>query len=114
MKVIALKSPGGVEQLQLQTAAIPQPDSDQVLIRVYAAGINRPDILQRQGLYPPPADASPLLGLEVAGEIVSCGENAGRWQPGDKVCALVNGGGYAEYVAAPVAQCLPIPGSFSY
>ena len=114
MKVIAQNNPGGVEQLQLQTAAIPQPGGDEVLIRVYAAGINRPDILQRQGLYPPPADASPLLGLEVAGEVVSCGENAGRWQQGDKVCALVNGGGYAEYVATPAAQCMPIPDGFSY
>lgn len=114
MNFVALKNPGGVEQLQLQSMAVPQPHTDEVLIRVRAAGINRPDILQRQGAYPPPADASPILGLEVAGEIIACGENVKRWQRGDKVCALVNGGGYAEYALAPAGQCLPIPHDFSY
>jgi NADPH2:quinone reductase len=114
MNFIALKNPGGVEQLQLQSMAIPQPNTGEVLIRVRAAGVNRPDILQRQGAYPPPADASPILGLEVAGEIIACGENVKRWQRGDKVCALVNGGGYAEYALAPADQCLPIPQDFSY
>lgn len=114
MKFVALKSPGGVDQLELQTMATPQPNTDDVLIRVYAAGINRPDILQRQGIYPPPADASPILGLEVAGEIVACGVNVKHWKPGDKICALVNGGGYAEYAIAPAEQCLPIPQGFSY
>lgn len=114
MKFIALKNPGGVDQLELQTMAVPQPNADEVLIRVYAAGINRPDILQRQGAYPAPADASPILGLEVAGEIIACGEKVKRWQLGDKVCALVNGGGYADYSLAPAAQCLPIPAGFSY
>lgn len=93
---------------------MPVPKANDVLIRVHAAGINRPDVLQRQGLYPPPADASPILGLEVAGEIVACGDQVARWQVGDKVCALVNGGGYAEYALAPEAQCLPIPESFSF
>jgi len=114
MKFIALKNPGGVDQLALQTMATPQPTPDEVLIKVYAAGVNRPDILQRQGAYPPPVDASPILGLEVAGEIVTCGENVKHWQVGDKVCALVNGGGYAEYTLAPATQCLPIPQHFSY
>lgn len=114
MKFIALKNPGGVDQLALQTMATPQPTPDEVLIKVYAAGVNRPDILQRQGTYPPPVDASPILGLEVAGEIVTCGENVKHWQVGDKVCALVNGGGYAEYTLAPATQCLPIPQNFSY
>lgn len=114
MKFIALKNPGDVDQLELQTMATPQPNDDEVLIRVHAAGINRPDILQRQGAYPPPADASPILGLEVAGEIICCGANVKRWKQGDKVCALVNGGGYAEYVVAPAAQCLPVPQDFSY
>ena len=114
MNFIALKNPGGVEQLQLQSMAIPQTNTSEVLIRVHAAGVNRPDILQRQGAYPPPADASPILGLEVAGEIIACGENVKRWQRGDKVCALVNGGGYAEYALAPADQCLPIPQDFSY
>lgn len=114
MKFIALKNPGGVDQLELQTTATPQPNDDEVLIRVHAAGINRPDILQRQGVYPPPPDASPILGLEVAGDVIACGANVKRWKQGDKVCALVNGGGYAEYVLAPTDQCLPIPQDFSY
>jgi NADPH2:quinone reductase len=114
MKFIALNSVGKAEQLQLQTMAIPTAGANEVLIRVFAAGINRPDILQRQGVYPPPADASPILGLDVAGEIVACGAEVNEWRVGDKVCALVNGGGYAEYAVAPSAQCLPIPAGFSY
>ncbi|HEY0894334.1 MAG TPA: NAD(P)H-quinone oxidoreductase [Cellvibrio sp.] len=114
MKFIAVRNPGGIDQLELQSMQIPRPNIDEVLIRVHAAGINRPDILQRQGAYPPPADASPILGLEVAGEIICCGANVKRWKQGDKVCALVNGGGYAEYVVAPAAQCLPVPQDFSY
>ncbi|HCS66337.1 MAG TPA: NAD(P)H-quinone oxidoreductase, partial [Cellvibrio sp.] len=114
MKFIALKNPGGGDQLELQGVATPQPYDNEVLIRVYAAGINRPDILQRQGVYPPPADASAILGLEVAGDIIACGANVKRWKPGDKVCALVNGGGYAEYAVASADQCLSIPQYFSY
>ncbi len=114
MKYISTKNPGDAAQLFIDQGEIPSPAADEVLIRVHAAGINRPDILQRQGLYPPPADASPILGLEVAGEIVACGEQVKRWQLGDKACALVNGGGYAEYSIAPEAQCLPIPESFSF
>lgn len=114
MKFIATTQTGNDSQLIISEGEIPSPKANEVLIRVYAAGINRPDILQRQGLYPPPVDASPILGLEVAGEIIACGKNVARWQPGDKVCALVNGGGYAEYVVAPAAQCLPIPHQFTY
>jgi NADPH:quinone reductase len=114
MKLIALKTPGDAAQLFIDQSEIPSPAADEVLIRVHAAGINRPDVLQRQGLYPPPADASPILGLEVAGEIIACGDQVTRWQLGDKVCALVNGGGYAEYAIAPEALCLPIPESFSF
>lgn len=114
MKYIATKNPGDASQLFIDEAATPSPKMGEVLIRVHAAGINRPDILQRQGLYPPPADASLILGLEVAGEIIACGENVKRWRVGDNVCALVNGGGYAEYTVAPAAQCLPIPEHFSY
>ncbi len=114
MKYITTKNPGDASQLFIDEAQTPAVKADEVLIRVHAAGINRPDILQRQGLYPPPADASPILGLEVAGEIIACGENVTRWQVGDSVCALVNGGGYAEYAVAPAAQCLPIPEQFSY
>lgn len=114
MRVITLKKFGSADMLQLDESPTPKPRSGEVLIRVRAAGINRPDILQRQGLYPAPADASPILGLEVAGEVAACGEDVFDWQPGDKVCALVNGGGYAEYALAPAAQCLPIPRDFSY
>ena len=80
-----------------------------MLIKVAAAGVNRPDVLQRSGSYPPPPGASPILGLEVAGEIVALGAGGDRWQVGDQVCALVPGGGYAEYCIAPAAQCLPVP-----
>lgn len=113
MQAIQLLGTGGVECMQLQHLSIPIPLADQVLIRVQAAGVNRPDILQRQGVYPAPEDASPILGLEVAGEVVACGSAVDRWRLGDKVCALVNGGGYAEYALAPQAQCLPIPQNVS-
>ncbi len=93
--------------------AIPSPGSDEVLIRVRAAGLNRADLLQRAGLYPPPADASPIMGLEVAGEIVAVGDTVDNWRAGDKVCALTHGGGYASYSVAPASQCLPIPTGFS-
>ena len=114
MKYVSIRNPGDASQLSINNGEIPSPSSSEVLIRVCAAGINRPDIFQRQGLYPPPADASPILGLEVAGEIIACGGDVVRWQVGDKICALVNGGGYAEYALAPASQCLPIPQHFSY
>jgi NADPH:quinone reductase len=114
MQTITTKNFGSSDLLELGEFPIPIPKSEEVLIRVHAAGINRPDILQRQGLYPAPADASPILGLEVAGEITVLGENVTEWKIGDKVCALVNGGGYAEYAVAPAAQCLPIPDQFSF
>lgn len=114
MKYIHLDKPGAAENMILSETEIPVPKEDEVLIRVYAAGVNRPDILQRQGVYPPPADASPILGLEVAGEVVVCGKQARNLQPGDKVCALVSGGGYAEYTVAPQSQCIPIPKNYSY
>lgn len=114
MKLINLKNFGAPHELEVVEGNIPIQKSGEVLIRVHAAGINRPDILQRQGLYPAPADASPILGLEVAGEITALGENVTDWKIGDKVCALVNGGGYAEYAVAPAAQCLPIPNGFSF
>lgn len=114
MRYVYASAVGEADVLLLKEMPIPVPAADQMLIKVFAAGINRPDILQRQGLYPPPDDASPLLGLEVAGEIAACGKNVSNWQVGDKVCALVNGGGYAEYALAPVAQCLPVPTDFSF
>jgi NADPH:quinone reductase len=113
MKYIHFQNPGDADVLQLNDMPAPTPTANDVLIRVTSAGVNRPDILQRQGLYPAPRDASPILGLEVAGEIVACGEGVTKWQVGDKVCALVNGGGYAEFALAPEAQCLPIPTSVS-
>jgi NADPH2:quinone reductase len=114
MKYIELMAPGLADQMRVSNMPTPEPKADEVLIRVFAAGINRPDIMQRQGLYPPPQDASSVLGLEVAGEVVACGETVNQWRTGDKVCALVNGGGYAEYALAPQAQCLPIPSCLTF
>lgn len=105
---------GDAENLCLSQRAIPTLNDAQVLIRVHAAGINRPDVLQRKGLYLAPADASDLLGLEVAGEVVQVGRDVTRWQVGDAVCALVHGGGYAQYCVAEAEQCLPIPPGFSW
>ncbi|MFN2328181.1 MAG: NAD(P)H-quinone oxidoreductase [Chromatocurvus sp.] len=101
------------QSLGLAREAMPVPAADQVLIRVDHAGINRADLLQRKGLYPPPEDASPVMGLEVAGTIVARGAQAGDWQIGDRVCALTHGGGYADYTVAPVVQCLPVPRGYS-
>jgi NADPH2:quinone reductase len=109
MKCIDMRGPGGPGVLFLSEAPRPEPREQEVLIKVQAAGINRPDCLQRQGLYPPPSGASPILGLEVAGTIAACGSGVSRWKPGDKICALLAGGGYAEYAIAPEAQCLPVP-----
>jgi NADPH2:quinone reductase len=104
-------TPGGPEVLHIETGPVPAPAPGEVLIRVQAAGVNRPDVQQRLGAYPPPPGASPLLGLEVAGEVVAARGDAG-WRVGDKVCALANGGGYAEYCAVPGTQCLPWPDGF--
>lgn len=103
---------GGPEVLKLVTGPVPTAAAGEVLIRVEAAGVNRPDVAQRQGSYPPPPGASPLLGLEVAGEVVALGPDASGYKIGDKVCALTNGGGYAEYCTAPTAQCLPWPAGY--
>ncbi|WP_444907619.1 NAD(P)H-quinone oxidoreductase [Microbulbifer sp. ZKSA004] len=113
MRFIDLPTFGGPEVMQLQEMNKPAPGADEVLIRVAAAGVNRPDIVQRQGHYPAPPGASPVLGLEVAGEVVEVGEKVVRWQVGDKVCALTNGGGYAEFAVAPEGQCLPVPAGLS-
>lgn len=99
--------------LSIERGPVPTPGAEEVLIKVHSAGINRADLLQRKGLYPPPQDASPILGLEVSGSILAVGKNAGPWQVGDRVCALTHGGGYAEYAVAPVGQCMPIPDGFS-
>jgi putative PIG3 family NAD(P)H quinone oxidoreductase len=92
---------------------VPKPGVGEVLIRVAAAGVNRPDLMQRQGKYPPPAGAPTILGLELAGEVVAIGEGVDRGQLGRTVCALVSGGGYAEYAVAPAGQCLPVPHALS-
>jgi NADPH2:quinone reductase len=103
---------GGPEVLVPRRGPLPQPKPDEVLIRVLATGVNRPDVAQRKGEYPPPPGASPVLGLETAGEVVAVGPEAGPWKIGDKLCALTNGGAYAEYCTAPAAQCLPWPKGF--
>ncbi|VFR52740.1 Quinone oxidoreductase [plant metagenome] len=113
MKAIAITAPGGPEVLRPIERPVPVPGPGEVLIKVAAAGINRPDVLQRSGHYPPPAGASDLPGLEVAGEIVAGDAEAGGFAVGDQVCALVTGGGYAEYCVAPALQCLPIPKGLS-
>jgi len=109
MSQIEATAPGGPEVLRLSTGPVPIPKPDEMLIRVQAAGVNRPDVLQRSGSYPPPPGASPLLGLEVAGEVVAIGAEVTSHRVGDLVCALTNGGGYAEYCVAPAPQCLPWP-----
>jgi putative PIG3 family NAD(P)H quinone oxidoreductase len=109
MKAVEITAPGKPEVLKLTERPVPQPQKNEVLIKVAAAGVNGPDIMQRKGLYPAPAGASDLPGLEVSGEIVALGEGAKRWKVGDKVAALTNGGGYAQYCVADAEQCLPIP-----
>jgi len=112
MSYIEMTAPGGPEVLHLTTGPLPGPKPDEVLIRVLAAGVNRPDVAQRSGSYPPPPGASPLLGLEVAGEVVAAGDAVTQYRIGDRVCALTNGGGYAEYCVAPAPQCLPWPAGY--
>jgi putative PIG3 family NAD(P)H quinone oxidoreductase len=113
MRAVGMRAPGAPDVLTVVDEAVPAVREGDVLIEVAYAGVNRPDCLQRAGLYPPPPDASPLLGLEVSGRVVAKGAAVDRWQEGDEVCALVPGGGYAEYCAAPAAWCLPIPGGVS-
>ena len=109
MTHITTTGPGGPDVLVPTAGPVPSPRADEVLIRVAAAGVNRPDVAQRAGYYPPPPGASPIIGLEVAGEVVAIGAAVTGYKPGDKVCALTNGGGYAEYCTAPEAQTLPWP-----
>jgi len=110
MTVIGIKSPGGPEVLVPEQRDVPQPAADEVLIKVAAAGVNRPDVAQRQGVYPPPPGASDIPGLELAGEIAAVGSAVKRWAVGDRVMALVSGGGYAEYCIAHVTHILPVSG----
>ncbi len=109
MQFIQAKTTGGPEVMRLEQGPLPELRPDEILIRVEAAGINRPDVLQRQGAYPPPQDASPILGLEVAGTVAALGTGVTNRAVGDRVCALTNGGGYAAYCAVPAAQALPWP-----
>lgn len=109
MRVVEITEPGGPDVLVATTRPLPVPGPGEVLIRVQAAGVNRPDVFQRQGGYPPPPGASDLPGLEVAGTIAALGPDVSGWRVGDAVCALLAGGGYAEYATAPAPQCLPLP-----
>jgi NADPH2:quinone reductase len=113
MRAIEITRPGSPDVLKPAVRPVPRAGTAEVLIRVAAAGVNRPDVLQRMGAYAPPPGASDIPGLEVAGTIVELGPGATRWKTGDEVCALVTGGGYAEFVNAPAAQCLPVPKGLS-
>ena len=113
MRAVAIRAPGGPEVLQPGTRPVPSPKAGEVLIRVRHAGVNRPDVLQRAGLYDPPPDASPLPGLECAGEVAALGGGVSGLGVGDPVCALLPGGGYAEYAVTPAAHCLPVPEGLS-
>jgi len=109
MTAIEISEPGGPEVLKPAQRPVPAPEANEILIKVAAAGINRPDCLQRLGLYPPPPGASDIPGLEVSGIVVAAGPECKRFQAGDAVCALLTGGGYAEYCTVPEVQCLPVP-----
>ncbi|MBW8687504.1 NAD(P)H-quinone oxidoreductase [Chitinophaga rhizophila] len=115
MKAAVITQPGAPEVLQWKEYATPQPGKEEILIEVKAAGVNRADVAQRQGKYPAPAGVpADVPGLEAAGVVISCGEGVTMWQPGDKVCALLAGGGYAEQVVVKEGQCLPVPEGYSF
>jgi NADPH:quinone reductase len=113
MKVIEMSGPGGPEVLRLAERPLPRPQPGEVLLRVAAAGVNGPDMMQRKGLYPAPAGATDLLGLEVSGTVVVVGDGVARWKEGDQLVALTNGGGYAEYCTVDAQHCLPVPAGLS-
>lgn len=113
MRAIEIEKPGGPEVLRPAERARPEPKPHEILVKVAAAGVNRPDVLQRMGLYAVPPDASDLPGLEIAGEVLACGSAVKTWKAGDKVCALTHGGGYAEYCVTPEVQALPVPKGLS-
>ncbi|RLL44464.1 NAD(P)H-quinone oxidoreductase [Acinetobacter cumulans] len=114
MQQVIITEPGGVDKLAYESVAIPEAKADEVLVKVHAFGINRPDILQRQGLYPIPKGVTPVPGLEVAGEVVAVGTDVTLFKVGDKVCGLTNGGGYAEYCVVPESQTIRIPEGVSF
>jgi len=113
MRCVEISRPGGPEVLVAAERPAPAPKASEILVKVAAAGVNRPDILQRLGRYPVPPDASDLPGLEIAGVVAACGADVKMWQPGDQVCALTHGGGYAEYCVTPEVQALPVPKGLS-
>jgi NADPH2:quinone reductase len=113
MTAMAISAPGGPEVLVPEERPVPQPGPGEILVKVAAAGVNRPDVMQRQGLYPPPKGAPDIPGLEIAGEVVALGDSVTRWNPGDKIMALVVGGGYAEYCLAHEGHALRIPRKLS-
>ncbi len=113
MRYIDISEHGGPGVMAIKEGEAPDPGKGEVLIKVHAAGVNRPDVMPRQGRYPPPPGASLTLGLEVAGEVVATDNDVSNWSISDRVCALTNGGGYAEYVAVPASQCLPVPAGLS-
>jgi len=114
MTAIAISEPGGPRVLKPEKRDVPRPGRGEILVRVRAAGVNRPDVAQRKGIYPPPPGASDLPGLEVSGEVVALGEGAERWQVGDRVTALAPGGGYAEFCKVPASNALPVPQGFTF
>jgi putative PIG3 family NAD(P)H quinone oxidoreductase len=113
MMAVAISQPGGPRVLKPERRPVPEPGDGEILIRVRAAGVNRPDVLQRQGAYPPPPGASDLPGLEVAGEVAALGAGVKRWRIGDAVCALTSGGGYAEFCKVHETHALPLPAGFT-
>jgi NADPH:quinone reductase len=113
MTVITIRQPGGPEVLTAESRPVPQPAAGEILVKVAAAGVNRPDVMQRLGLYPPPPGATDIPGLEIAGDVVACGTDVTRWKAGDQVMALVAGGGYAQYCLAHESHALPIPATLS-
>ncbi|MGD0026257.1 MAG: NAD(P)H-quinone oxidoreductase [Xanthobacteraceae bacterium] len=113
MTVIAIREPGGADVLMPQLRPVPSPGTGEILVKVAAAGVNRPDVMQRKGQYPPPQGASDIPGLEIAGEVVALGTGVTRWKPADKVMALVVGGGYAEFCLAHEGHALPVPAGLS-
>lgn len=114
MTAIAIRTPGGPEMLVPEQRPVPVPGAGEILVKVAAAGVNRPDVMQRQGLYPPPAGASDIPGLEIAGTVAALGPEATRWRIGDRVMALVSGGGYAQYCAAHESHAIAIPDNLSF
>jgi NADPH:quinone reductase len=113
MTAIAIREPGGPNVLIAQSRAVPKPGSGEILVKVEAAGVNRPDVMQRMGLYPPPLGATDIPGLEISGSVAACGTGVARWHDGDRVMALVVGGGYAEFCLAHESHALPVPDNLS-